>query len=97
MCKKTCCQSESSGSFVTGMIFGLIVAAIVVVIIYKKNRQDIFKKITDQLFSFFSKNQPSKNQKISKKAVIIPKKVISRLSLSPTEPAPKPRLFKSKR
>ena len=52
-CDQKDCDCPQNSSFVFGLIIGLVIAAIVAIVIYKNNRQDVFIKLKKQLEKFF--------------------------------------------
>ena len=57
-CHKKDCDCHQNSSFIFGLIVGLIIAAVVAIIIYKNNRQEVFFKLKKQLEKFFNNFKP---------------------------------------
>lgn len=66
-CNSKDCDSHQNSSFIFGLITGLVIAAIVAVVIYKNNRQDVFLKLKKQIEKFLSSFKKSETfQNLSK-------------------------------
>lgn len=53
-CNNKDCNCHQNGSFIFGLIIGLVIAAVVAIIIYKNNREDVIIKFKKQIEKFFS-------------------------------------------
>jgi len=104
------CDNHQNSSFIFGLFLGLIIGAIIAIIIYKNNKETVFKDLKKQLDKFINSLRP-KSEKIiesfiapdiptkkdvinNKKDVVIPQNLI----IADTPPKPifsKPRkMFK---
>lgn len=85
------CDDHQNSSFIFGLVFGLIIGALIAVLIYKNNKDKVFKDLKKKLSEFFNSLRPKAdtivesfpftNSDISKKNKKHSKKVVA--------PAPK--------
>ena len=68
-CQKKDCDCGQNSSFLFGLIIGLIIAALVAVVIYKNNRQDVLIKLKKQIEKFFN-GFKTKSPKVTKPIVV---------------------------
>lgn len=95
-CHKKDCDCHQNSSFIFGLIIGLIIAAVVAVIIYKNNREDVFKKLKKQLEKFFNSFKPKSEEIIE--SFITPdlpkKKILKKKRKTPTSAVIRPEPIK---
>lgn len=92
---------ESNSGFIFGLICGLVIGAVVAIIIYKKNKTDIFEKLSQQIKGFFEnltktetkKGNLSKKKSSSKKK--LPQKIFSTSTLASSKSEITPVFVKS--
>ncbi|MDD3998635.1 MAG: hypothetical protein PHR98_00845 [Candidatus Shapirobacteria bacterium] len=71
------CDCQQNSSFIFGLIVGLIIAAVVAIVIYKNNREDVFLKLKKQIEKFINSLKP-KSEKIIESVITpdVPRKKI---------------------
>ena len=66
-CCQNQCSQDDSGSFIFGIVFGLIIASIVTVLIYRQDKGKTFDILGKKLGEVFKEFTTEKHQKIVKK------------------------------
>lgn len=102
-CNHKDCDCHQNSSFIFGLVFGLIIGAVIAVLIYKNNKEKVFKDLEKKIKDFFSslkktetfENISKKKSKPIKKEVVLPSKLIAQNSEAKVSaPKSKPRVFK---
>lgn len=85
-CSKNC-DCHQNSSFIFGLVFGLIIGALIAVLIYKNNKEEVFKNLKKKLNKFFESLKPKAetiiesfpftNSDLSKKVKKHSKKVVT--------------------
>jgi hypothetical protein len=57
-CNSKNCDCHQNSSFIFGLIIGLVIAAIVAIVIYKNNREDVIIKLKKQIKKFIDNLKP---------------------------------------
>lgn len=84
-CRSKDCDCHQNSSFVFGIIIGLVIAAIVAIVIYKNNREDVIIKLKKQLEKFINTFRPKTEHiiesfitpEVSQKKILKKKKKVS--------------------
>jgi len=61
-CNNKDCDCHQNSSFIFGLIIGLVIAALVAIVIYKNNREDVFLKLKKQLKKFLNNIKPKSEE-----------------------------------
>lgn len=82
-CNSKNCDCHQNSSFIFGLIIGLVIAALVAIVIYKNNREDVIIKLKKQFEKFFSKLKP-KSEEIIESFITpdVPKKIKKKKKVS---------------
>ena len=78
-CNSKNCDCHQNSSFIFGLIIDLVIAAVVAIVIYKNNREDVIIKLKKQLEKFIDAFRP-KTEKIIESFIApdVPKKIIKK-------------------
>lgn len=99
-CSKKC-SCHQNGSFIFGLLLGLVIGAVVAIIVYRNNKSQVFEDLKKQLTNFFESLFPSSDNPISKKSstpikkdVTLPSTLIATKTEIKASSKSKPRTFK---
>lgn len=100
-CQNHDCNCNSTSGFIFGLLCGAIIGAIVAILIYKKNKTEVFEKISKKIKDFFdnliktNKNIPPNKSSSSPKESLV--KILANSNNLPSNPKITPVFIKSQK